>query len=43
MKIAILGVGRLGAFHAKVLRGLPEVDELRINDADSARAAPMPI
>ena len=39
MKIAILGVGRLGAFHAKVLRGLPEVDELRINDADSARAA----
>src|SRR5205807_7965107 len=39
VKIAILGVGRLGAFHAKVLRGLPEVDELRINDADSARAA----
>jgi myo-inositol 2-dehydrogenase/D-chiro-inositol 1-dehydrogenase len=39
VKIAILGVGRLGAFHAKVLRELPEVDELRINDADSARAA----
>lgn len=39
MKIAILGVGRLGAFHAKVLRELPGVDELRINDADSARAA----
>src|SRR5437588_11089861 len=39
VKIAILGVGRLGAFHAKVLRGLPGVDELRINDADSARAA----
>ena len=39
MKIAILGVGRLGAFHAKVLREMPGVDELRINDADSARAA----
>ncbi len=39
MKIAILGVGRLGAFHAKVLRDTPGVDELRINDADPARAA----
>ena len=39
MKIAILGVGRLGAFHAKVLREFPGVDELRINDADSSRAA----
>ena len=39
MKIAILGVGRLGAFHARVLRGLPGVDELRINDADAGRAA----
>jgi len=39
VKIAILGVGRLGAFHAKVLRELPGVDELRINDADSGRAA----
>lgn len=39
MKIAILGVGRLGAYHAKVLRELPGVDELRINDADPARAA----
>src|SRR5438034_1987879 len=39
VKIAILGVGRLGAFHARVLRGLPGVDELRINDSDAARAA----
>jgi len=39
VKIAILGVGRLGAFHAKALRALPGVDELRINDADSSRAA----
>ena len=39
MRVAILGVGRLGAFHAKVLRDLKGVDELRINDADAARAA----
>jgi myo-inositol 2-dehydrogenase/D-chiro-inositol 1-dehydrogenase len=39
VKIAILGVGRLGAYHAKVLRDLKGVDELRINDADAARAA----
>jgi myo-inositol 2-dehydrogenase/D-chiro-inositol 1-dehydrogenase len=39
VKIAILGVGRLGAFHAKVLRELPGVDELRINDVDAPRAA----
>jgi myo-inositol 2-dehydrogenase/D-chiro-inositol 1-dehydrogenase len=39
VKIAILGVGRLGAFHAKVLSELPDVTELRINDADPARAA----
>src|SRR2546426_4378836 len=39
VKLAILGVGRLGAFHAKALRALPGVDELRINDADSSRAA----
>jgi myo-inositol 2-dehydrogenase/D-chiro-inositol 1-dehydrogenase len=39
VKIAILGVGRLGAFHAKVLSELPGVTELRINDADGARAA----
>jgi len=39
VKIAILGVGRLGAFHAKVLSELPDVTELRINDADASRAA----
>ena len=39
MKVAILGVGRLGAFHAKVLHETPGVDELRINDADAPRAA----
>jgi myo-inositol 2-dehydrogenase/D-chiro-inositol 1-dehydrogenase len=39
VKIAILGVGRLGAFHAKVLCELPGVDEVRIYDADAVRAA----
>jgi len=39
VKVAILGVGRLGAFHAKLLRETPGVDELRINDADAPRAA----
>jgi myo-inositol 2-dehydrogenase/D-chiro-inositol 1-dehydrogenase len=39
VKIAILGVGRLGAFHAKVLRELPGIDDLAINDVDTARAA----
>jgi myo-inositol 2-dehydrogenase / D-chiro-inositol 1-dehydrogenase len=38
VKVAILGVGRLGAFHAKLLRQLPEVSELRINDVDASRA-----
>jgi myo-inositol 2-dehydrogenase / D-chiro-inositol 1-dehydrogenase len=38
VKVAILGVGRLGAFHAKVLRQMPEVSELRINDVDASRA-----
>ena len=39
MKIAILGVGRLGAYHAKILAAMPEVSELRVNDADAGRAA----
>lgn len=38
MRIAILGVGRLGAFHAKVLGETKDLDELRIYDADLARA-----
>ncbi|HKY51083.1 MAG TPA: Gfo/Idh/MocA family oxidoreductase [Candidatus Limnocylindria bacterium] len=38
MNIAILGVGRLGAFHAKVLSETKDVDQLRVYDADGARA-----
>jgi len=39
MRLAILGVGRLGAAHATTLRALPEVGELRVYDAEPARAA----
>src|SRR6266511_4699156 len=38
VRVAILGVGRLGAFHAKVLSETQDVDELRVYDADPARA-----
>jgi len=38
MRVAIVGVGRLGAFHAKLLSALPEVTELCIHDVDGARA-----
>src|SRR5919199_1614534 len=38
MRVGLLGVGRLGADHAKTLRGIPEIDEIRIYDADASRA-----
>ncbi|MEU3756622.1 Gfo/Idh/MocA family oxidoreductase [Streptomyces olivoreticuli] len=39
MRVAIFGVGRLGAFHAKTLHAQPDVTELLIADADTTRAA----
>lgn len=33
MRIGLIGVGRIGAFHAQTLVGLPTVDELIITDA----------
>jgi myo-inositol 2-dehydrogenase/D-chiro-inositol 1-dehydrogenase len=39
MRIGLIGVGRIGAFHAATLRGLPGVDSVVISDADPARAA----
>ena len=39
MRIAMFGVGRMGAFHAANLRRHREVSELLIFDADAARAA----
>jgi len=38
VRIGLLGVGRLGAAHAVTLRGLRDVDDIRIYDTDPARA-----
>src|SRR3984885_7888125 len=38
MRIGLVGVGRIGAFHAATLRGLPGVDSVVIAAADAARA-----
>ena len=38
MNVGLLGVGRLGASHAETLRGLRDVDDIRIYDADATRA-----
>jgi myo-inositol 2-dehydrogenase/D-chiro-inositol 1-dehydrogenase len=37
MRIGLIGVGRIGAFHAKTLRGLPGVDSLIVTDVDLIR------
>ncbi|HEX6511920.1 MAG TPA: Gfo/Idh/MocA family oxidoreductase [Chloroflexota bacterium] len=39
MRVAMLGVGRIGAYHAANLQHNPEVSELRIFDVDLDRAA----
>src|SRR5579862_1965959 len=38
MRIGLIGAGRIGAFHARTLRGLAEVDSLVVTDADLDRA-----
>ncbi len=38
MRIGLIGVGRIGAFHARTLRGLEQVDSLVVTDADLDRA-----
>ncbi len=38
MKIAVLGAGRIGRLHARVLADQPEVDALVVTDVDPARA-----
>jgi len=38
MRIALVGAGRIGAFHAEVLARHADVDALLITDADQARA-----
>ncbi|MET0771917.1 MAG: Gfo/Idh/MocA family oxidoreductase, partial [Candidatus Limnocylindrales bacterium] len=39
MRIGLIGAGRIGALHARLLAGLDGVDELVITDADAPRAA----
>jgi myo-inositol 2-dehydrogenase/D-chiro-inositol 1-dehydrogenase len=38
MRIGLAGVGRIGAFHAGILSGLPAVGSVIVADADGARA-----
>ena len=38
MRIAVLGVGRMGQLHARIAAELPGVDEVLIQDVDAARA-----
>lgn len=38
MRVALVGAGRIGSEHAKVVRDHPEVDDLVIADVDAARA-----
>ncbi len=39
MRIGLVGTGRIGAFHAKTLTELSDVDEVVITDLDAARAS----
>jgi myo-inositol 2-dehydrogenase/D-chiro-inositol 1-dehydrogenase len=36
MRLGLIGLGRIGAFHARTLTGLPVVDSLVVNDAVAA-------
>ena len=38
MRIALIGVGRIGVLHASTLRGRPGADSPIITDADTGRA-----
>ncbi len=38
MRIGLVGIGRIGAFHAATLKGLDCVEQVVVADADSARA-----
>ncbi len=39
MKVGLLGAGRIGRFHARVLADHPDVEALLIGDIDTQRAA----
>lgn len=38
MRVGLIGVGRIGAFHAATLSGLPGVDSVLVTDSDLTRA-----
>ncbi|MGC0418935.1 Gfo/Idh/MocA family protein [Embleya sp. AB8] len=38
MRVGVLGVGRIGAFHARALAGIEAVEQVVVADADRARA-----
>src|SRR5450759_1859090 len=38
MRIGLVGVGRIGAFHAATLKGLDNVEQVVVADVDPARA-----
>jgi myo-inositol 2-dehydrogenase/D-chiro-inositol 1-dehydrogenase len=38
MRIGLVGVGRIGSFHAETLKGLDSVEQVVVADADHARA-----
>src|SRR5262249_10230534 len=38
LRMAVIGVGRLGKEHARILAGLPEVDLVGVADVDEAQA-----
>lgn len=38
MRIGLVGAGRIGAFHAATLKGLPVVDQVVVADVDATRA-----
>ncbi|WP_322748580.1 MULTISPECIES: Gfo/Idh/MocA family oxidoreductase [unclassified Frankia] len=38
MRIGLVGVGRIGSFHADTLRCIPEIDSIVVADADQRRA-----
>jgi myo-inositol 2-dehydrogenase/D-chiro-inositol 1-dehydrogenase len=38
MRVGVVGVGRIGSFHAGVLAGHPEVEQVVVADQDGARA-----
>src|SRR5262245_39104920 len=38
MRMGLIGVGRIGAFHLETLAGLPAVQSVLVTDADTTRA-----